>query len=154
MARVRAARKRSFHYVESIFRLVRVESLYFSFVAICLRCWMHCSLGREQAFPSEMLATPQSARCHGITKAGKRCSITSRSTVMDAAGRRVGQPLALGAPCCLFHATLFHVCPAELSDAVVAYIDLETDSLDVLSGNIVEIGALVSGSRAAFSSSY
>jgi DNA polymerase III epsilon subunit-like protein len=31
------------------------------------------------------------------------------------------------------------------------YIDLETNSLDVLSGKIVEIGALVDGSRATFS---
>ena len=35
--------------------------------------------------------------------------------------------------------------------AIVAYIDLETNSLDVLSGNIVEIGALVDGGRATFS---
>ena len=69
----------------------------------------------------------------------------------DAAGRLVGPPLALGSPCCLYHTTLFHVCPVEVFDAVVAYIDLETDSLDVLSGNIVVIGALIGGSRAAFS---
>ena len=69
----------------------------------------------------------------------------------DANGRLVGRPLALGAPCCLYHAVLFHTCPAEPCDAIVAYIDLETDSLDVLSGNIVEIGALVADSRAAFS---
>ena len=69
----------------------------------------------------------------------------------DAAGRLVGFPLSLGAPCCLYHTVLFTTYSAELCDAVVAYIDLETDSLDVLSGNIVEIGALVGGSRAAFS---
>ena len=46
---------------------------------------------------------------------------------------------------------LFTTYPTELGDAVVAYIDLETDSLDPLSWNIVEIGALVGGSRAAFS---
>ena len=35
--------------------------------------------------------------------------------------------------------------------ALVAYIDLETNSLDVLSGKILEVGALVDGSRAMFS---
>ena len=35
-------------------------------------------------------------------------------------------------------------------ESIVAYIDLETNSLDV-SGNIVEIGALVDDSRATFS---
>ena len=100
-----------------------------------------------------MLAPIENARCNGVTKAGKRCSITAQSTIRDAAGRLVGQPLAQGSPCCLFHASFFQVLPAELRDEVVtyAYIDLETDSLDFLSGNIVEIGALVSGSRAAFS---
>ena len=69
----------------------------------------------------------------------------------DANGRLVGRPLALGAPCCLYHAVLFHTVPADLCDAIVAYIDLETDSLDVLSGSIVEIGVLVGDSRAVFS---
>ena len=68
----------------------------------------------------------------------------------DAAGRLVGLPLSLGPPCGLYHAVLFTTYPAELCDAVVAYIDLGTDSLDPLSWNIVEIGALVGGSRSAF----
>ena len=52
----------------------------------------------------------------------------------------------------MMHTVLF---PKELSPAcqsiVVAYIDLETNSLDVLTGMIVEIGALIDGSRAMFS---
>ena len=91
------------------------------------------------------------ARCNGITRSGQRCSITARSSMRDANGQLVGRPLALGAPCGLYHAVLFHTCPADLCDAVVAYIDLETDSLDVLSGSIVEIAALVANSRAVFS---
>ena len=98
-----------------------------------------------------MLSPSGDARCHGITKGGRRCTITARSTMKDAAGRFVGLPLALGAPCCLYHAVLFTTYPAELPDAVVVFLDLETDSLDPLSGNFVEIGALVGGSRAAFS---
>ena len=105
------------------------------------------------SFPADMLAPSEGARCNGVTKSGKRCSITAQSTMRDSAGRLVGQPLSLGLPRCLFHAEFFQVVPAELRDEVVtyAYIDLETDSLDYLSGNIVELGALVSGSRAAFS---
>ena len=80
-----------------------------------------------------MLSPSGDARCHGITRGGRRCSITPRSTMKDAAGRLVGLPLCLGAPCCLYHAVLFTTYPAELCDAVVAYIDLQTDSLDVLS---------------------
>ena len=69
----------------------------------------------------------------------------------DASGRLVGRSLSLGAPYCLYHAVLFTTYPAELCDAVVAYIDLETNSLDVLSGNIIEICALVGDGRAVFS---
>ena len=98
-----------------------------------------------------MAAPNDDARCAGITGSGQRCSITARSTMRDKAGRLVGRPLSLGAPCCVYHAVLFHTCPADLRDAIWVFIDLETDSLDVLSGNIVEIGALVGGTRASFS---
>ena len=81
----------------------------------------------------DMLSPSCDARCHGITRGGRRCSITARSTMKDAAGRLVGRPLSLGAPCCLYHAVLFTTYPAELCDAVVVYLDLETDSLDALS---------------------
>ena len=70
----------------------------------------------------------------------------------DSAGRCVAEPLRKGGHCCIMHTVLFPREPAEACEAiVVAYIDLETDSLDVLSGKIVEIGALVDGSRAMFS---
>ena len=49
------------------------------------------------------------------------------------------------------HTVLFPREPAPACESIVVYIDLETNSLDVLSGKIVEIGALVDGSRAAFS---
>ena len=99
---------------------------------------------------------------HGRSRSQRRCSVQwhhqvrgrewkARSSMRDANGRLVGRPLALGAPCCLYHAVLFHTCPAEPCDVIVAYIDLETDSLDVLSGNIIEIGALVGDSRAVCS---
>ena len=69
----------------------------------------------------------------------------------DAAGRLVAEPLCKGGSFCTMHTVLFPREPAKACEAVVAYIDLETNSLDVLSGKILEVGALVDGSRAMFS---
>ena len=49
------------------------------------------------------------------------------------------------------HTTLFPRDPPPTCEPAIAYIDLETNSLNVFSGKIVEIGALVDGSRATFS---
>ena len=43
----------------------------------------------------------------------------------------------------MLHTVLFCVAPAHVRDAIVCYMDLETDSLDCLSGRIVEIAGLV-----------
>ena len=51
----------------------------------------------------------------------------------------------------MMHTVLFPREPALACESIIAYIDLETNNLDVLSGKIVEIGALVDGSRATFS---
>ena len=51
----------------------------------------------------------------------------------------------------MMHTTLFPREPAKACESIIAYIDLETNSLDVVSGKILEIGALVDGSRAMFS---
>jgi DNA polymerase III epsilon subunit-like protein len=69
----------------------------------------------------------------------------------DASGRFVAEPLRKGGSFCLMHTILFPMEPAKACEAIVAYIDLETNSLDVLSGRILEVGALVDGSRAMFS---
>ena len=69
----------------------------------------------------------------------------------DAAGRFVAEPLRNGGSFCTMHTILFPRKPARAWEAIVAYIDLETNSLDVLSGRILEVGALVDGSRAMFS---
>ena len=45
----------------------------------------------------------------------------------------------------MMHAVLFPREPAKACEAIVAYIDLEANSLDVLSGRILEVGALVDG---------
>ena len=51
----------------------------------------------------------------------------------------------------MFHTVLFRVAPAKVRDSIVVYMDLETSGLDVLSDKIVEIGALIEGSRFMFS---
>ena len=51
----------------------------------------------------------------------------------------------------MMHMVLFPKRSAQACECLVVYLDLETNSLDVLSGKIVEIGALVDGSRAMFS---
>ena len=86
-------------------------------------------------------------RCGATTKSGTRCSITSLSNMRDSAGRCVAEPLRKGCAFCAMHTVLFPRAPAMACESIVAYIDLETNSLDV-SGNIVEIGALVDDSRA------
>ena len=65
----------------------------------------------------------------------------------DAAGRLMAEPLRNGGSFCTMHTVLFPGEPAKTCEAIVAYIDLETNSLDVLSGKILEVGALVDGSR-------
>ena len=91
-------------------------------------------------------------RCHGVTKSGQRCSITSRSQMLDASGRRVALPLCHGGSYCMIHTVLFLTRPAQPSDAtLIAYIDLETSSLDPLGGSIVEIGSLICDSGSVFS---
>ena len=69
----------------------------------------------------------------------------------DSADRFVAGPLRKGGSFCMMHTVLFPREPAPACEAIVAYIDLETNSLDVLSGKILEVGALVGGSRAMFS---
>ena len=51
----------------------------------------------------------------------------------------------------MLHTVLFCVEPVHVCDSIVVYMDLETSSLDILSGKIVEIGALIEGSHSTFS---
>ena len=98
-----------------------------------------------------MLASNVSTRCCGTTKSGQRCSITSSSSMTDSLGRLVADPLRKGSSFCMLHTVLFRVEPTQVPDPLVVYMDLETNSLDVLSGKIVEIGALVEGHGFMFS---
>ena len=98
-----------------------------------------------------MLASNVPARCCGTTKSGQRCSITSSSSMRGSLGRLVADPLRRGSAFCMLHTVLFRVEPAHIRDSVIVYMDLETNSLDVLTGKVVEIGALIEGSCFTFS---
>ena len=115
---------------------------------------MHVQLYLKFCLPlvsGSMLALTAPARCCGTTKSGQRCSITSSSSMRDSLGRLVADPLRRGSPFCMLHTVLFRVEPAHVCDCIVVYMDLETSSLDILSGKIVEIGALIEGSHSTFS---
>ena len=98
-----------------------------------------------------MLASTGSTRCAGTTKSGQRCSITSSSRMTDFLGRLVADPLKKGSAFCRLHTVLFRVEPTQVHDFLIVYIDLETNSLDIHCGRIVEIGALVEGHGFMFS---
>lgn len=82
-------------------------------------------------------------QCEGITRAGRRCSITSISSMVDAASKKlVCEPLKRGGCFCVFHACSFCVRPAAFGDAINVFLSLETTGLSVVTDHIVEIGAV------------
>ena len=98
-------------------------------------------------------------QCQGTTRAGRRCTITSSSNMRDkVTGQLIAAPLRNKGTYCLFHTTIF--CTTEeceprdkcLQPPIVVYVDLETTSLDALRTEVVELGALVDDTGAAFAS--
>ena len=82
-------------------------------------------------------------QCRGITRSGRRCSITSTSPMIDAlTGKLVSESLRRGGCYCLYHAVFFCVTDASVSDAIVVFLDFETTGLSVLADHIVEIGVI------------
>ena len=65
----------------------------------------------------------------------------------DSLGRLVADPLRRGSAFCMLHTMLFRVELAHARDSIVVYMDLETNSLDILSSKNAEIGALIEGSN-------
>ena len=73
-------------------------------------------------------------RCHGKTRAGKTCSITSTSTLTDDRGKLVALPLQRGGDYCALHAKPFQTRPADVdaSKAVIlVFVDTETTGVDI-----------------------
>ena len=93
-------------------------------------------------------------QCSGITKSGRRCTLTSDSKMRNESGCLVAEPLRRGGCLCRFHARPFVARPVEEppSKAVVLYLDFETTGLDVTRDQIVEIGALEALAGSAFAS--
>ena len=94
--------------------------------------------------------------CCGVTRAGRPCSLTAASTLIDDRGRLVSAPLRRGGNRCLFHARPFCSRPAaRLSGPlVVVLVDLETSGTDATADRIVELSAvqaLPAGPGACFS---
>ena len=100
-------------------------------------------LFRKNFFVATLSSSMATVRCCGTTMSGQRCSITSLSSMRNSAGLCVADPLKKGGRHCMMHTVLFAREPAQACEPLIAYLDLETNSLDVLSGKIVEIGALV-----------
>jgi DNA polymerase III epsilon subunit-like protein len=94
---------------------------------------------------------PAPARCQALTKAGRQCSLTSASSLLDPAGKPVAGPLRRGGDKCLFHATWFSSQPAFETCFLLCYVDLETTGLSMQVSEIVEIAALVADTGAVFS---
>ena len=90
------------------------------------------------------------SQCQGITKSGKRCSITSKSDMKDN-GRLVCEPLLNGGKFCLYHTVIFNHFHVKVDDAIVVYLDFETTGLDVMEHNIVEINLVEHSNSAVFS---
>ena len=80
-------------------------------------------------------------QCQAVTRAFRRCSITSASDFRDGQGRLVAEPLRRGGPTCLLHMNLFSSVAAPPSPAgfMIFFIDLETSGLDVLNDEVLEL---------------
>ena len=91
-------------------------------------------------------------QCAGVTRAGRRCSITSTCKLTDAVtGRLAAAPLMRGGAYCLFHAQVLCTRSADVGDGILVYLDLEATGLDIASADIVEIGVIAGDSGAVFS---
>ena len=100
---------------------------------------------RREQFGSrgEMRQYKSPVQCTGVTRAGRRCGITSEtSRLLDDRGNNVNEPLLLGARHCRFHLRPFCTKPADNVDCLLFYLDFETSGLDVIGHHIVEIGML------------
>ena len=104
------------------------------------------SAGHEK---SGMVSARPTARCMagvqccGVTRSGRRCSITCTSPMVDLlSGKLVAAPLKRGGSYCVYHAVYFCAREVAVQDAVVVFLDLETTGLSILTDNIVEIGVV------------
>ena len=83
------------------------------------------------------------AQCQGTTRGGKRCSITSTSTLLDDHGRCVGAPLAFGTAFCSLHGRPFSTRPVRPDgQLLVFFLDFEATGVDPKFDRVVEFAAI------------
>ena len=73
-------------------------------------------------------------KCKGVTKYGKRCSVTSSNQGIDDTGRQISRPLQNGGEYCLIHANTFCVerCCVDPNEMIVLYyLDLGATGVDI-----------------------
>ena len=82
-------------------------------------------------------------QCHGVTRRGKRCTISTGTPFVGSDGRDLSWPLRHGSDYCLVHlqALVSRPCSAQ-DEGMLFYIDFETSGLDIFQDHIVEIGLL------------
>ena len=94
------------------------------------------------------------AQCTGMTRQGRRCSITSCSRMTDHHGRCVSEPLRNGCDRCLLHMDVFNVCTGtplpDQGRLAVFYLDFESTGLDIFTDQVVEIGVVEARTGASF----
>ena len=77
--------------------------------------------------------------CRGVTRAGRKCTLTAGSSLKEA------EPLRRGCDYCLFHACPFAAnpclskCPQPLE---IIFLDLETTGVSVVDDRVVELAAV------------
>ena len=93
-------------------------------------------------------------QCQGITRAGKRYAVTSKSNWTIDNGTLVAGPLLKGGEFCLLHSKPFLVKASEVEDfeqIVIFVVDLETTGTDITKDRVVEIAAVHAHSDARMS---
>ena len=84
-------------------------------------------------------------QCPGITRAGKRCAVTSRSSWTIDNGTLVAGPLLKGGDYCLLHAKPFLTKTYQVEvweQMVIFVVDLETTGTDPSKDRVVELAAV------------
>ena len=85
------------------------------------------------------------SQCKGITRAGKRCAVTSKSNWTIDSGPLVAGPLLKGGEFCLLHARPFLTKASQVEDfeqMVIFVVDLETTGMDITKDRVVELAAI------------
>ena len=84
-------------------------------------------------------------QCQGITRAGKRCAVTSKSNWTIDSGTLVAGPLLKGGDFCLLHSKPFLTNASQVEDfgqIVIFVVDLETTGTDITKDRVVELAAV------------